>query len=252
MSLSLKQLQQAFVDELSGKPNDAFRSLVFDNKLAGKMAKARRIDIYQRNHIGARASGLGNVYAVCQQILGEELFYRLACDFVATFDSTDWDLNFHGGDFNQFMDQQCRTREGLQELFYLADLARLEWLFHISYFANVNPPCTVQSQDPDDLHFQPDTSLQLFTSELPVFQVWSNNRNDKGEQVVEDNQPVYYHVVFRQQYFPKVYNLDAAQFVLLEDCIKGKTLSELAQIHGETVAANIPLFIESHWLLLTS
>ena len=250
MSLSLKQLQQAFVDELSGKPNDAFRALVVDNMLTGKMAKTRRIDIYHRNHIGARASGLGNVYAVCQQIVGEDTFYQLACDYVKTFDSVDWDLNFHGGDFSDFLAVQCRQHQQLNELFYLSDLARLEWLFHISYFANANSPCIIESQDPQALYFQPDSSLGLFTSEFPVFQVWDNNRNGEGEQVVQDNQPAYYHVVFREQYFPQVFNVDKAQFLLLEDCLKGKSLSELALLHGETVSSSIPFFIESRWLQL--
>ncbi|MFT5162283.1 MAG: hypothetical protein ACI9FJ_000851 [Alteromonadaceae bacterium] len=250
--LSLAELQQAFMAELSGQPNDAFRAVVKDNLLAGKMNKATRIDIYHRNHIGARVSGLGNVYPVCQQILGEDAFAHLADVYVASFNSSHWDLNYHGEDFDQFLAEKIQQIASLDALFYLADLARLEWAFHVCYFAPANQPCKVESQDPDKLHFVGDSSVKLLSSELPIFQIWYNNRQDKGDEGVEDTQAVYYHLVYREDLIPQVYNLSATQYALITDCIAGKTLAELAELHGEAVAQNIPTFIEQKWLILAS
>jgi hypothetical protein len=250
MTLTLQQLQQAFMDELSGKPSEAFQALVVDNGPDGRMNKARRIDIYQRNHIGARASGLGTSYPVCQQILGEDTFYRLASDYVATFPSNHWDLNFHGADFNQFLAVQCDRIPAFADLFYLPELARLEWLFHISYYAQENQAIAVQNQDPEALIFHPDSSLRLYCSELPVYQIWQNNREGQGEKPVENNQSCYYHLIFREEFFPKIHSLSQSQYQLLNGCLAGKSLAELAEVHGETVAENIPLFIEQRWLAL--
>ena len=77
-ALTLAELQQAFLQTLGGQSNDDFNSLVVDNTLSGKMGKAQRIDIYQRNHIGARVSALENIYPICQQILGDEAFFHIA------------------------------------------------------------------------------------------------------------------------------------------------------------------------------
>ncbi len=250
--LSLAQLQQAFLAELSGQPSEAFRAAVKDNTLAGKMDKARRIDIYVRNHVGARVNGLGNVYAVCQQILGEEVFYHLAADYVASFASAHWDLNFHGGDFDQFLQREIDRLATLAELFYLPDLARLEWAYHICYFAAANQPQTVNTQEPEQLRFVADTSLSLFSTPLPVFQIWHNNRQNKGDLPVEDDQAVYYYVVFRDEFIPQVYTLNEAQYLLISDCVDGKSLAELAELHGEAVSENIPLFIQQKWLVVAS
>lgn len=248
MTLSLKQLQQAFVDEVSGKNNEAFRALIVPGKLDG----SRRIAIYQANHIGARINGLSNVFCVCQQILGQEAFNQLARDHVATCDSTHWDLNFYGEGFIGFLQQQCQSTAALADLFYLPELARLEWLFHISYFADVNPVCEVISQAAEDLYFHADTSLHVMSTALPVYQVWQNNREGKGYLAVSDQQANYYHVIFREQYFPQVYHIEQAQYQLLLDCLAGKSLAVLAELHGDIVSTSITDFIQLRWLVLKS
>jgi hypothetical protein len=218
--------------------------------MEGKLTKAKRLDIYQRNHVGARVKGLSNVYPVCEQILGEMAFERLANDHVSQVQSPHWDLNFHGKDFAEFLALQCQQHSGLNELFYLADLARLEWLFHICYYAPANTMVAPSSQDPELITFVADSSLYLFISEWPVQQIWQNNRDDQGEQEVEHNQEHYYHLIYREQFSPQLYNLEVAQYGLLKDCIAGKTLAQLAEIHGEVVSSAIPYFIEQHWLFL--
>lgn len=249
MSLSLRALQLAFMKELSGKHDEAFRESVVDNTLDGRMNKARRIDIYRLNHIGARVKGLNNVYPVCLQILGEKLFERLAEDYVATHRSIHWDLNFHGADFSEFLAQKTAQIPQLNELFYLGELARLEWLFHICYYAGNNErPMVNADVTPEQLRFRADVSLQLFETQWPVYQIWRNNRDGIGEAEVIDDAEHYYQVVFRRQYQPRVDTLTAAHFALLQDSIDGKTLGELAERHGEIVGSAIPAFIEQGYL----
>lgn len=250
MSMSLQKLQLAFMDELSGQSNDTFRALVVENVVAGKMNRNRRIDVYRRNHIGARVLGLGNVYAVCRQILGAAAFDQLAEDYVATFKSSHWDLNFHGKDFELFLSVQCQALDELADLFYLPDLARLEWAFHISYYADANQSGAIHSQGTEQLRFEPDTSLHLLCSELPVYQIWRNNRDGRGDLAVVNDQSHYYQLIFRAEYVPQVHSLNEAQYKLLCDCIDGKSLTQLADIHGEAIVAHIPYFVEQRWLTL--
>lgn len=153
MSLSLKQLQQAFMAELSGKANEDFRSLVVDNTLQGRMGKDRRVEIYRLNHVGARAKGLENTYPVCRQILGEQAFDRLANGHVGTCPSNHWDLNFHGEDFGRCLADKCDQIAALSDFFYIGELAKLEWLYHICYYADDTPPPVLHDQAPEKALF---------------------------------------------------------------------------------------------------
>lgn len=237
--------------ELSGKPDEAFRKLVKNNVINGQLGTERRIDIYHRNHIGARGHALNQVYAVCEKILGEGAFNQLVRDYIAQSTSNHWDLNFHGSDFAAFLQTKITTVAELADYFYLPELAHFEWAFHICYFAEANRGEALVSQDPDKLKFIADSSVQLLSSEWPVYQIWHNNRQNKGEQAVEDDQSVYYHLIYREALIPQIYALSAEQYQLIIDCIAGKTLTELAALHGEIVAENIPLFIGQKWLLLS-
>ncbi|MCJ8273667.1 MAG: DNA-binding domain-containing protein [Psychrosphaera sp.] len=248
--LTLQQLQQAFMDELSGNPSEAFRALVKNNYASSKPTAKRRVEIYKANHSGARTSALEGLYPICLQILGEEVFNQLAITYVDKYTSDHWDLNFHAKDFDQHLAQAVEHHEDLKDWFYLPELARFEWAFHICYFADANPVFEVTSQDPDDLKFALDTSVQLLENQWPVWQIWHNNRNDKGDEAVEDNQQNYYHLIHRTDFIPQVYALSEAQYKLMVDCIAGKTLNELAELHGEVVSENIPLFIGQKWLML--
>lgn len=90
----------------------------------------------------------------------------------------------------------------------------------------------------------------MFKTDLPVYQIWHNNREGQGEQAVVDDSEHYYHVVFRPEFMPEVDTLDGAVYRLLVDCIDGKSLLEVAEIHGEIVSTAIPTFIERRYVQL--
>lgn len=254
--MTLAELQQAFLAELAGKPQDAFRQCVVDNRLAGKMSKPKRISVYQQTHVAARVGALENIYPICRQILGEALFDRIACEYVAANPSLQWDLNIQGANFYQALTQKIAEHQGLSELVYLPDLARLEWYFHLCYYAPINPQHQPTSDDPEQITFAPDSSLQLFECEWPVAQIWQLNRQSKDEdesknedeQSVEHNQEVYYHLVHREEFAPQVYTLEAAQYALLQDSLNGLSLAALAEKHGKMVSTTVVEFIQRQWI----
>ena len=246
--MKLADLQQAFLAELAGKPQPAFRDTVIDNRLQDKMSKLKRISVYQQTHVAARVGALENIYPVCRQILGEALFDRIATQFVANNQSLEWDLNIQGADFFQALQQVITQHQSLAELAYLPDLARLEWYFHLCYYAPANEQYQPSSDDPEKLTFAPDSSLQLFECQWPVAQIWQVNREGDGEQSIEHNQEVYYHLVHREGFAPQVYTLEAPQYALLQDCLTGANLGELAEKHGEMVSTAVIEFIQRQWL----
>lgn len=177
------------------------------------------------------------------------LFDRIACQYVAANPSLQWDLNIQGADFHQVLAAKIAQHQGLSELTYLPDLARLEWYFHLCYYAPANPQHQPSSDDPEQITFAPDSSLQLFTCVWPVAQVWQINRQDElKEQSVERNQEVYYHIAHREAFAPQIYSLEAPQYALLEDCLQGLSLAALAEKHGEMVSTTVVEFIQRQWI----
>ena len=248
--MTLAQLQQAFLAELAGEPQDAFRKTVVDNRLAGKMSKLKRISIYQQTHLAARVGALENIYPICRQILGEALFDRIACQYVKANPSLQWDLNIQGADYYQALSQTITAHQSLSELVYLPDLARLEWYFHLCYYAPANQLHQPTSDNPEQITFALDSSLQLFKCDWPIAQIWQINRQGEGEQSVEHNQEVYHHIVHREEFAPQVYTLEAEQYALLEDCQQGKSLATLAEKHGEMVSTTVVEFIQRQWIFV--
>lgn len=247
-TLSLKAFQLAFMDELAGNINPAFRKTIVSEAPDSQTSTEQRINIYCQNHLGARINALASIYTGCKTILGSDTFDQLAREYIAGFASDHWDLNFHGGSFYQFLAQCCLKHETLTDFYYLPDLAKLEWLFHLSYFADAAQVQAAPGQDAQDLCFVTDPSLTLFSSQYPVYTIWYNNINDQGDAEVVDNQDVYYYAICRELNIPQFYPLNQQQYLLLTDCLKGDRLTELAEVHGALVSEQLPLFIGNQWL----
>jgi hypothetical protein len=251
-ALSLKAFQLAFMDELAGKRNTAFREQLVPDAATAKITTAQRIDIYCQNHLGARVNALANIYTCCKKILGSQLFDRLAANHVSSMPSEHWDLNFHGEPFIDFLSQVCQQHRSLADFHYLADLARLEWQFHLSYFADAAQSLAAPDEGVDNITFIGDPSLSLFCSQHPVYTIWYNNINDQGNKPVVDDSEYYYYAICRESNIPQFYQLNQAQFMLLTDCLNGHSLAQLAANHGELISEELPLFISNLWLRATT
>jgi hypothetical protein len=87
---------------------------------------ARGLNAYRANaHAGAH-SALRGAYPVLAQLLGDESFHMLACDFWHHQPPKRGDWAEWGGELPAFIANQAQ----LQQEVYLPDVARLEWQLH--------------------------------------------------------------------------------------------------------------------------
>jgi len=87
--------------------------------------------VYRGNVFGNWAGALAGAYPVVRRIVGEEYFEALARRYARAHPSASGDLNEYGEALARFLAED----DDVQDLPYLPDVARLEWLAHRAYFA---------------------------------------------------------------------------------------------------------------------
>lgn len=249
-NLSLAQLQKHFMAEFTHNSNEVFKDHIKGNQLNNNVEQL--LGIYRNNHYGARLSALSNIFPITEQVIGPENFTPLALKYIKKFTSTHWDLNTNGKEFIDFIHVEITDNPHLGELFYLAELSRLEYFFHLSYYAENVPTTTITNQiveqDAAKLGFIQSPSLYLFETPYPVYQIWINNKEGNGEQPVEHTKKKYFHVVYREEFKPDIETINEPEFVLLSNAINGVSLFDLVNEYGETVTILLPKFIEKKWI----
>lgn len=249
-TLSLAQLQKHFIAEFTRNSNPKFREVIKGNKLNNNVDQL--LGIYCNNHYGARLSALLSIFPITEQIIGTENFTPLALKYIKQFSSIHWDLNTNGDEFIDFIQSEISNNPFLDELFYLAELSRLEYFFHLTYYAeNIKETAVLNQQTEQDaakISFIKSPSLHLFETPYPVYQIWQNNKNSQGGKSVEDTQEKYFHVIYREEFKPRIKTVAESEFELLSLVIKGASLLDLVNQHGESVTALLPEFLKNKWI----
>jgi uncharacterized protein len=127
---SLPELQRAFAGALT----DAKRAAMLAPMLRSGGTVAR-LAVYRGNVYGNAGKALAGAYPVVRAIVGAEFFDGLAREYTRALPSRSGDLNAYGAQLADFVAAFPHTRD----LPYLPDLARLEWLVHLAYYAEDAP-----------------------------------------------------------------------------------------------------------------
>ena len=90
-----------------------------------------RMALYRNNVLGNWRGALESTYPVTRRIVGEAFFSALAHAYARAHPSASGDLNAFGAELAAFV----ASFEHAQDLPYLPDVARLEWLVHRAYYA---------------------------------------------------------------------------------------------------------------------
>jgi hypothetical protein len=129
--------------------------------------------VYRGNVFGNWAQALESAYPIVRKIVGEEFFRGLAREYARLFPSASGDLNEYGAQLAEFVASFPHT----QDLPYLPDVARMEWLAHRAYYA--------EDPAPFDLHRLTESSrfrltppCALLASEWPLGRIWTVHQDD--------------------------------------------------------------------------
>jgi uncharacterized protein len=149
----------------------------FAAALLAPRAASARMAVYRANVHGSWRGALGGAYPVVRRIVGEAYFEALARDYARAFPSLSGDLHEYGAQLAAFLAGAADA----QDLPYLPDVARLEWLAHRAHYAADAAPFDVSR--PTEARLAP--ACALLESDWPLARIWEAHQ-DGGEPASVD------------------------------------------------------------------
>ncbi|SME99038.1 HvfC/BufC N-terminal domain-containing protein [Pseudogulbenkiania subflava] len=148
---------------------------------------AAGLAVYRNNYRVGLIDTLAYAYPVLGQLVGEEFFRALAREYVKRHASHSGNLHRYGAAFGDFLD----SFEHVRHLPYLADVARLEWHVHRSYYAaDATPPdlavlATLEPERWGELRFGLADDVAVVASPWPIATIWLAHQPDSGVPLPE-------------------------------------------------------------------
>jgi hypothetical protein len=203
--------------------------LEFQTGFAGALlgqAGSPGLAVYRGNAFGNWAEALASAYPIVRKIVGEEFFEGLARAYAIEHRSASGDLNEYGAGLAVFVAAFPHT----QDLPYLPDVARMEWLAHRAYYAADATPfdlTKISNSDPEALRFRLAPACALLASDWPLARIWTVHQDDyEGEIDVDLGSGPDLILVHRPRWRAMVRSLALGDYRFLELVRQGKTLRE--------------------------
>ena len=248
--MKLRDLQRSFMDALIG--GDCDRRLLAAVCDDGAMTADERIAVHRNNMRYSLSRTLQQIYPVCYRILGKGYFRQVAQTYIGRHPSDQNDLNDYGGYLAGFFAELAAKRDELSDFMYLPDLARMEWHFHMAYYAADDPPFDFGAfektarQNGGQVYFLLSASLALLASAYPLLEIWQTNQSEATATTVarEGNE---YLCIFRRDDEPRIERIDQPRYDLLRAIAGGASLEQLAE-RSDMLDSELPTLIREGWV----
>ena len=203
---------------------------------ADGLSAARRLQVYRNNVLASLTDVLEAIHPVVAKLVGDGFFQYAAHEFIHRNPSRSGDLHDFGSTFSGFLQEFPPA----QQLPYLGDVARLEWLYHEVYHAAEQAPLDFEALarvPPDryeDLCFDLHPAVRLLHSPYPLLRIWQTNQDDyDGDQQVSLDAGATRLLIVRREEV-EFHELPQGEFVLLEHLATGDRLATAAAAAAAT------------------
>ncbi len=228
---NLEQWQEQFTSSLF---NDLSDELKTSFKTASDIASNQRFAIYKNNVFHSLTNALGDLYPVIKKLVGDDFFNGTAAFYLRQHPPQQAAMVHFAQDFPDFLE----TFEHTQTLTYLAPVARLELARHQAYHAQDCKPINsdyigqIQPEALAESRFLLHPSLQLITSNQPIFDIWQSNQDgNNSEKNIQLNEPQQVLIV-RPYYDVYTYKINLSTYHFVDHLLKGNTLQEAINYIG--------------------
>jgi hypothetical protein len=226
---TLLELQKEFAQAVFAGSAPAFSRLLRTSDLTAE----DRLAVYRNNVLHNLTAALRDLYPVVLRLTGEDWFRQAAHAYIHAHASHSGDLNDYGREFPDYLAGLPVVAENLP---YLPDIARLEWLVHEVFHAadagslDMKRLADVPANAYGQLCFHPHPACRLLQSDYPVQRIWQVNQpGHTGEDTVSLEEGGADVLVFRDaDYTIGVETLDAAVFQFIAALEQRQSLSAIA------------------------
>lgn len=230
VACSLRELQSRFLAALYDGDTAAAAAMV---EGAGLDAEAR-VRVYRNSGTLIQTDTLRTTYPAVLALVGEDFFESVAMQYRRVHPSASGNLQVFGSEFAAFLE----SLPSAQQLAYLADVARLEWLRQeVALAADITPIHATALQEfyispRGALCLELDPSVRLFASRHAVLTLWRYAMTADGErlQLPSEGEQI---VLWRSGAEVAMAIVDAASFVCIAALLQGASIDAA---HGEALA----------------
>jgi len=181
---SLRDMQTALTNAVFDGTTTGLGQAIVGNGLDWQ----KRVQVYRNNIFSGLTQALKDVYPVVERLVGEEFFKYCAHGYIVAHPSQSGNLHDFGNQFPEYL----KTIEMAQQLVYLADVAALEWVYHVVFHACDALPLDINKLQnvPEEyymlLRFVPNPANRLIQSPYPVLKIWQANQIHASEFEADD------------------------------------------------------------------
>ena len=223
---ALHDLQSEFAAAL----RDPGRGIPVDVTSHTARHPTRRFNVYRNNVFASLTDLLQAYFPVVARLVGEEFFRAMAHDFIVRDPPRSPILSRFGARFPPFI----QKFPAAQDLPYLADVARLEWLQQRAYHAQdrvpINPRklASVPAEQLPDVAFELHPAAGLLVSRFPVVSIWQTNTMDSEVRPISLDKGGEAALVVRPQLDVEVMPLPIGADTFVALIMMDRTVSEAA------------------------
>ncbi len=146
----------------------------------GRIAPEARLRIYRNNTALSLTEALKATYPVVCRLVDERFFSYAAHEYIRENLPSRPCLAEYGGDFADFLASFAPCRE----LFYLPDVARLEWAVTMALHAEAARPLNRSALGTPDQILTLHPSMRLIASQWPIDQIWDANQPEADPETL--------------------------------------------------------------------
>lgn len=192
----------------------------------------RGIGVYRNNVYGNWSKAMAAAFPIVREIVGADFFDGLAHEYARAHPSLSGDLNEYGARMPEFLAGLRHT----QDLPYLPDVARMDWLAHRAYYAADAAPLDlaaltrVPADEYQSLRPRLAPSCALLASQWPLARLWQIHQDEYQGDFTVDLQPGMARIlVHRPQWRAEVTGLTLGEYAFLDAALAGSALGAAAE-----------------------
>lgn len=181
----IKAWQQDFYQGIFNPTGGNIKQACLDIDATDELSAAERLTIYRDSILGGISSGLMGIYPVCTRLVGETFFIHMVAGYLKQYPSGSADMGDYGEFLADYLDAFLVKVGQQEDLKYLSDVARLEWLWHqafnavelsIERFTPITGLANITPEQQGRIVFKLQPSLGLLSSNYPIDQIWQGNQ----------------------------------------------------------------------------
>lgn len=215
------------------------------------LSAEQRLAIYRNNTQLGLIEALRDGYPVVNRLVGNDFFNHLAAGYVQHYPPKSGCLLSFGGQFADFV----ADFQAVRNLSYLADTARLEWLWHESFHEADGAELEIAKLAdvaPDlygTLVFVLQPSARFLASDFPVLRIWQLNQADyQDDERIDLNEGGCRLLVYRSGLMVEMVPLHDSECLFLSLLGAGLSLSEaIGQVFIKDSDFDVPASLQ-YWV----